>query len=178
MPDAVTSTSSSFSGATHYSGATHEVTNQPPPLVDYDVADDPALLAGVVREGASWFLPELHQLGRFAGGTEAQRWADEANRNSPVLHTHDRYGHRVDEVAFHPSWHQLMEISIGAGLGAWPWADDRTGAHVARAAGLLVQGQVEAGHLCPLSMTYAAIPALRTTRSLADVYEPLLTSRV
>ena len=158
--------------------ATHEVTNQPEPLVGYDVAEDPALLAGVVREGASWCLPELHELGRFAGGADAQRWADEANRNEPVLHTHDRYGHRVDEVEFHPSWHRLMEVSVAAGLGATPWAEPRVGAHVARAAGVIVQGQLEAGHLCPLSMTYAAIPALRSTPSLAKVYEPLLASRV
>jgi putative acyl-CoA dehydrogenase len=157
---------------------THEVTNQPPPLVDYDVAEDPALLAGVVREGASWYLPELHQLGRLAGSAEAQRWADEANRFEPVLRSHDRYGNRVDEVEFHPSWHRLMEVGVGAGLGAAPWADKRVGAHVARAAGLMVETQLEAGHLCPLSMTYAVIPALRTTPSLADVYEPLLTSRV
>ncbi|MFG1921454.1 acyl-CoA dehydrogenase family protein [Cryptosporangium sp. NPDC048952] len=160
------------------SPATHEVSNQPPPLVGHDVADDAALLAGVVREGASWYLPELHELGQWAGTAEAQTWADEANRNEPVLRTHDRYGNRIDEVDFHPSWHRLMEVSVGAGLGATPWADDRSGAHVARAAGVFVAGQVEAGHLCPLVMTYAAVPALRATPSLADVYEPLLTSRV
>ncbi|MFI5954995.1 acyl-CoA dehydrogenase family protein [Cryptosporangium sp. NPDC051539] len=159
-------------------GPTHEVTNQPPPLVGYDAANDPALLAALVREGASWYLPELHELGRFAGGAEAQTWADEANRYEPVLRTHDRYGNRVDEVDFHPSWHRLMEVSVGAGLGAAPWADERVGAHVARAAGVLIQGQVEAGHLCPLVMTYAVIPALRSTPSLAAEYEPLLTSRV
>ena len=157
---------------------THEVTNQPPPLVGHDVADDAALLAGVVREGASWYLPELHELGRWAGSADAQTWADQANRCEPVLRTHDRYGHRVDEVDFHPAWHRLLEVSVDAGLGAAPWADSRSGVHVARAAGIFVAGQVEAGHLCPLSMTYAVVPALRANPSLADVYEPLLTSRV
>lgn len=157
---------------------THLVTNQPPPLVGHDVSADPALREGVDREGASWFVPELSRLGEWAGGAEAQTWADQANRHEPVLHTHDRYGYRIDEVEFHPAWHRLLEVSVGAGLGAGPWADDRTGAHVARAAGLLVAGQVEAGHLCPLSMTYAAVPALRATPSLAELYEPLLASRV
>ncbi|SHN27279.1 acyl-CoA dehydrogenase family protein [Cryptosporangium aurantiacum] len=178
MSELVTSESPVFSAAPAAGAGTHQVTNQPPPLVGHDVADDPALLAGVVREGASWFLPELHQLGRIAGSAEAQTWADEANRHEPVLRTHDRYGHRIDEVEFHPSWHRLLDVSVGAGLGATPWADDRVGAHVARAAGLLVQGQLEAGHLCPLSMTYAAVPALRSTPDLAEVYEPLLASRV
>ena len=178
MSEAVTSAPSFHADTAQGAGAqTHEVTNQPPPLIGHDVADDPVLLAGVVREGASWFLPELHELGRLAGSAEAQTWADEANRHEPVLHTHDRYGHRIDEVEFHPSWHRLLEVSVGAGLGATPWADGRVGAHVARAAGLLVQGQLEAGHLCPLSMTYAAVPALRATPELAEVYEPLLASR-
>ena len=94
------------------------------------------------------------------------------------LRTHDRYGHRVDEVEFHPAWHQLMDVAVAEGLAGAPWADDRPGAHVARAAGFFVWGQVEAGHGCPISMTYAVVPALRTTPELAAPYEPLLTSRV
>ena len=156
---------------------THEVFNQAPPLVGYDVAADAALLAGVAREGAPWAVGDLHRLGELAGTAEPQRWADEANRYEPRLRTHDRYGNRVDEVDFHPSWHRLMEVAVAEGLTAAPWAGDRPGAHVARAAGAYVWSQVEAGHICPVSMTYAAVPALRTTPELAALYEPLLASR-
>ncbi|OLE29041.1 MAG: DNA alkylation response protein [Actinobacteria bacterium 13_1_20CM_3_71_11] len=157
---------------------THEVTNQVPPLAGYDVAADPALLAAVGREGAGWYLDELHRLGRLAGGEPAQAWGDVANRYPPVLRTHDRYGYRIDEVDFHPAWHELLNVAVGAGLAGAPWADPRPGAHVARAAGLMVWSTVEQGHTCPVSMTYAAVPALRTTPDLAKLYEPLLTSRV
>jgi putative acyl-CoA dehydrogenase len=158
-------------------GTTHEVFNQPPPLVDYDVSADAALLAGTAREGAPWAVGDLHRLGKLAGTAEPQRWADEANRFEPRLRTHDRFGHRVDEVEFHPSWHHLMGVAVGEGLAGSAWADARPGAHVARTAGLYVWGQVEAGHTCPISMTYAVIPALRRQPDLAEAYEPLLTSR-
>jgi len=157
--------------------STHEVVNQPPPLVGHDVAADAALLEGITREGAGWAADELHRLGKLAGGAEPQRWAEEANRHEPRLLTHDRYGHRVDEVDFHPSWHRLMAVAVGEGLAGAPWADSRAGAHVARAAGLFTWSQVEAGHSCPISMTYAVIPALRNAPALAAAYEPLLTSR-
>ncbi|MDX3234661.1 acyl-CoA dehydrogenase family protein [Streptomyces sp. ME03-5709C] len=157
---------------------THEVTNQPPPLTGHDVADDVVLLEGVRREGAGWYVDDLHRLGRLAGSEQVQRWADEANRYGPVLRTHDRYGHRVDEVDFHPSYHALMEVALAEGLAGAPWADDRPGAHVARAAGFMVWSTAEAGHGCPVSMTYAVVPALRAAPDLAAVYEPLLTSRV
>jgi putative acyl-CoA dehydrogenase len=158
--------------------ATHEVTNQPPPLVGHDVAADAALLAGLDREGAGWHAADLRRLGRLAGSEEAQRWGDEANRHEPELRTHDRYGHRIDEVEFHPAWHQLLDVAVSEGLAAAPWADSRPGAHVARAASFYVWSQVEAGHGCPMSMTYAVVPALRTTPELAAAYEPLLSSRV
>ncbi|MFJ8885698.1 acyl-CoA dehydrogenase family protein [Streptomyces sp. NPDC102402] len=157
---------------------THEVTNQAPPLTGHDVADDAVLLEGVDREGASWHIGDLHGLGRFAGSEEAQEWADQANRHEPVLRTHDRYGHRVDEVEFHPAYHHLMENSVRAGLAGAAWADGRPGAHVARAAGFMVTSTLEPGHLCPVSMTYAVVPALRHAPDLAKAYEPLLTSRV
>jgi putative acyl-CoA dehydrogenase len=156
---------------------THEVTNQAPPLVGHDVAADPVLLAGVEREGAGWHVEDLHRIGRLAGSEEAQRWGEQANRHEPELRTHDRYGHRIDEVDFHPAWHSLMDVAVSEGLAGAPWADQRPGAHVARAAGFYTWGQVESGHGCPISMTYAVVPALRTTPSLAAVYEPLLTSR-
>lgn len=156
---------------------THEVFNQPPPLAGHDVAADAALTAALEREGAGWHAADLHKLGLRAGAEETQRWADEANRNEPRLLTHDRYGHRLDEVDFHPSWHRLMEVAVAEGLAGAAWADPRPGAHVARAAGFFAWSQTEAGHGCPISMTYAVIPALRGNPSLSAVYEPLLTSR-
>ncbi|MER6247085.1 acyl-CoA dehydrogenase family protein [Streptomyces griseorubiginosus] len=158
--------------------STHTVTNQPPPLAPYDASADPVLLEGLRREGAGWAEEQVRRLGLRAGSAEAQEWADLANRHEPVLRTHDRYGHRVDEVDFHPSWHHLMRTAVAEGLAGTPWAEDRPGAHVARTAGGLVWGHTDAGHGCPTSMTYAAIPALRREPDLAKVYEPLLTGRV
>ncbi|WP_107481489.1 acyl-CoA dehydrogenase family protein [Streptomyces malaysiense] len=157
--------------------ATHDVTNQPPPLAPYDSSDDAALLEGLRREGAGWAEEEIRRLGARAGSATAQEWGEQANLNEPVLRTHDRYGNRVDEVDFHPSWHHLMRAAVEAGLAGSAWADERPGAHVARTAGGLVWGHTEAGHGCPTSMTYAAVPALRAQPELAKVYEPLLTSR-
>ncbi|MFD9938057.1 DNA alkylation response protein [Streptomyces massasporeus] len=161
----------------HGGPGTHDVTNQAPPLTPYDASDDTALLEGLRREGAGWAEEDLRRLGRQAGSARAQEWADLANRHEPELRTHDRYGNRVDEVEFHPSWHHLMRTAIGEGLAASPWADERPGAHVVRSAGGLVWGHTEAGHGCPTSMTYAAVPALRRQPELAKLYEPLLTSR-
>ncbi|MFD4789099.1 DNA alkylation response protein [Streptomyces sp. NPDC058459] len=157
--------------------ATHDVTNQPPPLPPYDASADLALLEGLRREGAGWAEDGVRLLGLRAGGAEAQEWGELANRHEPELRTHDRYGNRVDEVEFHPSWHHLMRTAVAEGLAGTPWADGRPGAHVARTAGGLVWGHTEAGHGCPTSMTYAAVPALRAQPELAKVYEPLLTSR-
>ncbi|MET9133658.1 acyl-CoA dehydrogenase family protein [Streptomyces antibioticus] len=159
------------------SSATHDVTNQAPPLAPYDASADTALLEGLRREGAGWAEADVRRIGLLAGGAEAQEWGELANRHEPVLRTHDRYGHRVDEVDFHPSWHELMRVAVAEGLAGAPWADDRPGAHVARTAGGLVWGHSEAGHGCPTSMTYAAVPALRREPGLVKVYEPLLTSR-
>ena len=158
--------------------ATHDVTNQAPPLAPYDASDDAALLAGLHREGAGWAEEDVRRLGRVAGGEEGQRWGEQANRHEPELRTHDRFGNRIDEVEFHPSWHRLMGTAVAEGLAASPWADERSGAHVARTAGGLVWGHTDAGHGCPTSMTYAAVPALRREPDLAAVYEPLLVSRV
>ncbi|MGA5651489.1 DNA alkylation response protein [Streptomyces seoulensis] len=157
--------------------ATHDVTNQPPPLAPYDASADAALLEGLRREGAGWAEEGVRLLGLRAGGAEAQEWGELANRHEPELRTHDRYGNRVDEVEFHPSWHHLMRTAVAEGLAGTPWAEDRPGAHVARTAGGLVWGHTEAGHGCPTSMTYAAVPALRAQPELAKVYEPLLTGR-
>ncbi len=161
----------------HERYATHDVTNQPPPLAPYDASEDTALLEGLRREGAGWAEEGIRRLGLRAGSVQAQEWAELANRHEPELRTHDRYGNRVDEIEFHPSWHHLMRVAVGEGLAGAPWADDRPGAHVARTAGGLVWGQTDAGHGCPTSMTYAAIPALRRQPELAKIYEPLLTGR-
>ncbi len=161
--------------------ATHAVTNQVPPLVGhgvgYDVGDDPALLEGLTRHGAAWAVDEVHALGRLAGGEEAQEWGRLANAHPPVLQTHDRYGHRIDEVEYHPVYHQLMTVAVEHGLHATPWTEQKAGTHVARAAKFHVWGQVEAGHACPISMTYAVVPALRHNPELSARFEPLLAAR-
>ena len=159
--------------------ATHEVLNQPPPLAGYDVfAEDRALVEAVEREGAGFALDELHDLGRLAGSEEAIGWGIQANASPPVLRTHDRFGHRIDEVEYHPAYHQLMTVAVAHGLHAAPWRAARPGAHVARAAGFLVWSQVDAGHGCPVSMTYAVVPALRAAPEVAGQWEPRLTSSV
>jgi putative acyl-CoA dehydrogenase len=157
---------------------THEVLNQVPPLTGFDVADDDALLTALHREGGGWADAELHELGLLAGSARIQDHARLANINKPVLRTHDARGHRVDEVDFHPSWHELMGIAVSHGLHAAPWSDSRPGAHVARAAKFMVWTQAEAGHGCPISMTYACVPALRQAPDLAAAYEPLLAAKV
>ncbi|MEV6007153.1 acyl-CoA dehydrogenase family protein [Streptomyces sp. NPDC051976] len=159
---------------------THTVTNQAPPLVGHDVyATDSALTEAVARHVDPARLDEisdeLSTLGRAAGSAQAQRWGEEANTYSPVLRTHDRYGNRIDEVDFHPSYHRLLGHAVSAGLtDAW----SRPDGHVRRAAGFLVWSQAEAGHGCPVSMTHAAVPALRTDPALAAEWEPRLGSRV
>ncbi|MBE1537578.1 acyl-CoA dehydrogenase family protein [Actinomadura algeriensis] len=153
---------------------THEVFNQAPPLIGHDVADEAALLDGLAREGAGWAAGEVRELGLLAGTERAQEWGRLANEHPPVLRTHDRYGHRVDEVEYHPAWHELMNVAVTHGLHGSAWTDERAGAHVARAAKFYVW-RVDAGHGCPISMTYASVPALRQEPELAARYEPLLT---
>ncbi|SDL06789.1 acyl-CoA dehydrogenase family protein [Streptomyces indicus] len=158
-------------------GVTHEVTNQAPPLTGHNPAEDAVLTEGIRREGAAWHLDALHRFGQLVGSKEARVWAEQANRFEPELRTHDRYGHRVDEVDFHPAYHSLMTATVGAGAAGSAWADGREGAHVARAGTFMLATMMEQGHMCPVSMTYAVIPALRRAPELAKVYEPLLTSR-
>ncbi|MFC9926013.1 acyl-CoA dehydrogenase family protein [Streptomyces sp. NPDC127190] len=160
--------------------STHTVTNQPPPLVGYDLfTADRALSEAVERHTDPAVLDEvraeLSALGRASGSAQVQEWGAQANENPPRLATHDRYGHRIDEVEFHPAWHRLLGKGVSAGLtGAW----SRPAGHVRRAAGFLIWTQVEAGNCCPLSMTHAAVPALRTDPELAAVWEPRLSSTI
>ncbi|MEV6098216.1 acyl-CoA dehydrogenase family protein [Nocardia sp. NPDC051981] len=157
---------------------THDVFNQVPPIVPFDNSRNPALLEGLHREGAGWAEAEVRELGVLAGGAAAQEWGRLANENPPILHTHDRYGNRIDEVEFHPYWHNLMDTAVSHGLHGSPWQDDRSGAHAARAAKFFTWGLADAGHMCPISMTYAVVPALRYNPELAAKFEPLLASRV
>src|SRR5512146_2450062 len=140
---------------------THEVFNQAPALTGYDVADDPAMLEALRREGAGWATEAVHELGRLAGSARVQELGRQANENPPRLRTHDRFGNRIDEVEFHPAWHALLGTSVERGLHALSWRDSRAGAQVARATLFYLMAQVEAGHVCPISMTHAAVPALR-----------------
>ncbi|MGW5137102.1 acyl-CoA dehydrogenase family protein [Streptomyces sp. NPDC004135] len=161
-------------------GSTHLVTNQVPPLVGYDVfSADRALAAAVERhlepELREEVLGELSALGRTSGSAQVQEWGAQANENPPRLRTHDRYGHRIDEVEFHPAWHRLLGKGVSAGLTA-AWG--RPAGHLRRAAAFVVWTQVEAGNGCPLSMTHAAVPALRADPDLAAEWEPRLTSMV
>ncbi len=157
---------------------THEVLNQVPPLAGYDVAADDALLSALHREGGGSAEPELHELGLLAGAASTKEQARLANVYKPVLRTHDARGFRVDEVDFHPAWHELLNTAVSHGLHAAPWADNTPGAHVARAAKFIVWTQAEAGHGCPVSMTYSSVPAIRQTPELASMYEPLLAATV
>src|SRR5882672_5970389 len=142
--------------------ATHEVLNQSTPFVDRDLfAIDPALQDAVARNGAEWARAELSALGARLGSAEVAEWARAANTFTPQLRTFDRSGRRIDEVEFHPAWHEVMRLMIGAGVHADPWADPRPGAQVARAAKYLLFSQVENGAQCPVTMTYAVVPVMQ-----------------
>jgi putative acyl-CoA dehydrogenase len=155
----------------------HEVANQPPPLVDYNLFEaDRPLVEAVRREGAEWAAERIAAVGAYAGSEQAQALGRLANEHGPKLRTHDRYGHRVDEAEFHPAWHELLGKAVEFELHASPWQDPRPGAHVARGAAFMCMSQAEAGIGCPISMTYSVIPALRTQPELADEWEPRFLS--
>jgi len=157
--------------------STHEVTNQVPAHLGWDVlAADTVLGEALARHVGPTGAERLGDLGRVAGSGGARDWADQAEAHPPVLRTHDARGARLDEVDHHPAYHRLLCTGMEHGLGAAPWAAPRgTGAHATRAAGFLVWTQVDAGHGCPLSMTYAAVLALRADPELASIWEPRLT---
>ncbi len=157
--------------------ATHAVTNQAPPLTPTNLfTTNPPLAGALEREGGGWGASRAAAAGARWGSEEVATWAVQANEHPPVLRTHDRYGHRIDEVDFHPAWHELMRLSSESGVHSLPWTEPRPGAHAVRTALSLIGGQVEAGHGCPMTMTFAAVPALRTQPELAAEWEPLLTA--
>jgi putative acyl-CoA dehydrogenase len=142
--------------------ATHEVFNQSTPFVDRNLyACDPVLQEAVARFGAKWADAELHALGARVGSAEVQEWARLANAYPPQLRSFDRTGRRIDEVEFHPAWHEVMRLMIGEGVHADPWSDPEPGAQVARAAKYLLFSQAENGAQCPVTMTYAVVPVMQ-----------------
>ena len=156
---------------------THTVFNQVPPLEGLDVfSSNLPLVEATQREGAGWVSERAAALGRFVGGDPQQQWGRLANENKPVLRTFDRYGHRIDEVEFHPAWHQLMSMGVEHELHSLPWTSDEPFAHTARAALYMTAMQAEAGFCCPITMTFAVVPALRATPELAAEWEPLVTA--
>ena len=141
---------------------THEVFNQPPPFEDVNLfASDPVLVEGVRREGATWAEERLSRFGEIMGRAEMLEAGNEANRHSPELRTHDRFGNRIDEVAYHPAYHEVMRVVMEHQLHCLPWIERRAGAHVARNAMTSIHAQVEAGSGCPITMTFACVPSLR-----------------
>src|ERR1700694_718532 len=165
------------SPATASSQHTQEVLNQVPPLTGYNLfLSDKTLVKAIAREGAEWASQQLSDLGRLLGTEELQRWGFDANENEPVLYTHDRYGNRRDEVVFHPSWHNLIRISVEHQIHSLPWLKKRKGAQVARAAMMMMTAQNEAGHTCPVSMTFAGISVLQAEPDLAAQWTPRILS--
>ncbi len=158
---------------------THAVFNTGSELLDYNLyRSDTALQEAVQREGAAWADQDLATFGEHIGRADYLDLGVQANHYPPELDTHDRFGHRVDLVRFHPAYHTLMRTAIEHGLHASPWSDPGPGAHVARAARIYMHTQVEAGHQCPVTMTFAAVPSLRTTPALAAQWEPKIIARV
>jgi len=167
-----------LSQAQRYLASTHEVINVSTELVDYNLYDtDEALREAVAREGAAGAEAGLSAFGARIGTADYLELGALANRNPPELDTHDRFGHRVDLVRFHPAYHALMTTAIEEGIHCAPWAQPRRGAHVERAARSYLHSQVEAGHGCPITMTFAAVPTLRLQPELAALWEPRILRR-
>src|SRR4051812_42804222 len=156
---------------------THEVANQPPPLADYDLfSANVPLVEAVEREGAGWARERCAEAGRRGGPPGSRKWGGLPNKTPPRLKPHDRFGNRIDEVEFHPSYHELMALSCRHELHSLPWTLEREGGYALKAA-LTMSATADAGHGCPITMTSAAIPALRATPEIAAEWEPLLMAR-
>ena len=152
---------------------THEVFNQARALEDYNAYDsDTALREAVQRHGAGWAEDALSAHGAKTGSAEVIEWGFLANEHKPQFFSHDRQGYRVDYVKYHESYHRLMALGLESGIHSAPWRDPKPGAHVARAAQSYLQAQAEAGHGCPLTMTFAAVPSIHLTPSLAKEWLP------
>ncbi len=159
--------------------ATHEVLNQAGALQDYNAfAEDKPLAEAVQAFGAAWAEPDLRRAGALAGSERVQALARQANRHLPELRTHDRFGHRVDLVEFHPAYHELMSLIYGCGTHSLAWTHPRPGAHVARGVLSYLWNQAENGVCCPMGMTFAAIPALRHDPALLAEWAPLINQAV
>jgi len=170
------STSQEFT-AIHAGGSTHEVFNQPTAYGGYNFFErDVALREAVNRGQAAWAAPRLSGFAQELGDPDMLRHGHLANRHVPELQTHDNFGHRINEVHLHPSWHELMRTARRHRVHSLPWVEEQAGSHVARAAMSVLMAQVESGSLCPLHMTYAGVPVLRNNPQLAAQWEPLLTS--
>jgi len=156
--------------------ATHEVLNQPPPLADYNpFTADLALAEALIREGGEWGLDRVRDLGATLGSAEALEHARRAQRNIPILRTHDRYGHRVDEVEYDPSMHWMLRLGVERQVNTLPWREQRGGAHVVRAGMFHLFNQLDTGPCCPLSINYAAVPTMRQDPAVASEWEERLT---
>ncbi|HYJ97858.1 MAG TPA: DNA alkylation response protein, partial [Burkholderiaceae bacterium] len=156
--------------------ATHEVLNQSTPLVDVNLFDSDRGLRDALRFNApSLDTAALSRLGAEAGSAETVQHARLANVHTPELRTHDRFGHRVDQVDFHPSYHALLGGALRHGLHGTPWSRG-PGAHLERAAGFIVWTQAEPSVLCPVSMSYAVTPALRSNEPLYDAWRTRIAS--
>ena len=158
---------------------THAVLNQPPPLDQYDLAAaEPTLIDALERNDGGWAVDLVAEFGRRVASPEVYQWGFLVNRHPPELRSHDRYGNRVDRVEFHPAWHQLLDLSVGHGLHSLPWEPTQPKAgHLVRTSLTFLASQIEAGHFCPISMTYAVVPALRQQPALAALWEPMVVSR-
>ncbi len=162
------------SAATH---ATHEVTNQPPPYSGHNAwTSDTVLREIVAREGGGWIEDRAHALGELVASERMQALAYQANRYAPELRTHDRAGHRIDMVEYHPAYHELMSLAFGAGLHSLAWTVDRAGAFVARAALNYLWNQGENGVACPVTMCFAGVHVLRNEPRLAVEWEPKIVT--
>ena len=157
-------------------GVTHEVINQPPPLQGHNSLEaDPALREAVIREGGEWGLDRVRDIGSIVASQEALEHARRAQRNVPVLRTHDRFGHRVDEIDYDPSMHWMLRLGVEREVNSLPWREERPGAHVVRAGMFHLFNQLDTGPCCPMSINYAAVPTMRQDPALAAAWEERLT---
>ncbi len=157
--------------------ATHKIENQPSILENYNIYDSDKVLADCIQKSnAEWASGQLQKLGSVLGSSEFIEHGNLANNNKPIFHSHDRHGHRIDQVEYHPSYHQLFKLTVANGIHSDPWANPKSGAHAARAAKLFMTYQVDQGHICPTTMTYGCVPAISRQKEVADTWLPKIFS--